>query len=78
MRGAERYADAIPHYEKFVAKKPWDVGMLYDLANCYEKMGDTAKAVPAYERYAKAVAEKDPAAAERAKKRIQAMQGTEF
>ncbi len=42
---------------------------LYDLANCYEKLGKNLEAAAAYERYAQAVKGRDPAGAERARQR---------
>lgn len=78
LRGVERFKDAIPHYEKYVAQKPNDDGMLYDLANCYEKMGAGANAVRTYKRYVDAINAKDPAAAERARKRISEIEASAF
>ena len=52
--------------------------MLYDLANCYEKMGDNANAVRVYKRYVDAIAARDPVAAERGRKRITEIEATAF
>jgi hypothetical protein len=52
--------------------------MLYDLANCYEKLGDNANAVKTYQRYVGAIVAKDPAAAERARERIKAINASAF
>jgi Flp pilus assembly protein TadD len=73
LRGAERYKDAIPHYEAVLKKDPNDIGALYDLANCYEKLGDNPNAVQTYKRYVSAARAKDPAAAQRGEERIKAL-----
>jgi Flp pilus assembly protein TadD len=52
-----------------IALAPNDQGAHYDLANCYEKMGQTDKAVRAYTRYAELVRAKDPEGAKRAQER---------
>jgi tetratricopeptide (TPR) repeat protein len=78
LRGLERYKDAIEHYEAVLAKQPNDEGMLYDLANCHEKLGDNANAIKTYKRYVQVVRAKDPAAAERADQRIKALEQTAF
>ncbi|HVZ31197.1 MAG TPA: tetratricopeptide repeat protein [Polyangiaceae bacterium] len=70
LRGAERYKEAIPQYEAVLAKNPNDVGALYDLANCYEKLGDNTHAASTYRRYVEVVRTKDPAAAQRGEERI--------
>jgi Flp pilus assembly protein TadD len=69
LRGSERYAEAIKQYEQVVRHKPDDAGAQYDLANCYEKMGQVDAAAKAYEKYATLVRLKDPKGAERAQER---------
>ena len=64
---------AIPHYDRTLAASPKDTGALFDLANCHEKMGNPDAAVDAYQRYIKAIEAKDGEAANRAKRRIEAI-----
>ena len=78
LRGAERFKEAVPEYEAVLAKNAYDVGALYDLANCYEKLGDNTHAVQMYRRYVDAVRAKDPAAAQRGEDRIKALGQSSF
>jgi Flp pilus assembly protein TadD len=71
----ERYEDAIPHYRKVLESRPNDAEVLYDLANCYEKLGKSAEAIATYQRYVTAVRASDGAAAGRGEARIRALQG---
>lgn len=73
LRGVERFKDAIVHYEAVLKKFPNDEGALYDLANCYEKLGDNPNAAQTYRRYVNATRAKDPAAAQRGEDRIKAL-----
>jgi Flp pilus assembly protein TadD len=69
LRGVERFADAIPLYRQVIDKDPNDAGAYFDLASCYEKMGQTDDAVKAYERYAVLIKDKDPSGAQKARDR---------
>lgn len=74
-RGAGQYKRAIPVYIK--ALELGDGGppeLLFDLATCYEKVGDSEKAIAAFRRYIDAVKDQDPAAAQRAEKAIKNLQ----
>lgn len=74
-RGAKRCKEAIPIYIKAL-----DLGdggppdLLFDLASCYEKVGQTKMAIATFERYIKATQERDPEAAERARRAVQNLQ----
>ncbi|HTU59743.1 MAG TPA: tetratricopeptide repeat protein, partial [Polyangiales bacterium] len=50
-----------------------DAGALYDLANCYEKMGQLEEAAKAYKGYAELVRYKDTAGAKRADERADSL-----
>ena len=52
--------------------------MLYDLANCHEKIGDNKAAIEVYKRYVAAVKATDAAAAERGQGRIKALEQSAF
>jgi tetratricopeptide (TPR) repeat protein len=70
-RGAERYKEAIPVYIKaidFGDGGPPD--LLFDLASCYEKVGNTEMAIASFERYIHAVEKSDPGAAESARRAV--------
>ena len=67
LRGAKRYKEAIPIYIKAIelgGGGPAD--LLFDLASCYEKVGNTKMAISTFERYIKATKGSDPEAAQRA------------
>ena len=70
-RGAKRYQRAIPIYIK--ALELGDGGppdLLFDLATCYDEVGDTDAAIATFKRYIEAVEKSDPAAAERAQRAV--------
>jgi Flp pilus assembly protein TadD len=70
-RGGGHYAKAIPIYIKAI--ELGDGGppdLLFDLASCYEKTGNTELAIDTFEAYIRAVKKSDPAAAERAKRAV--------
>ena len=67
LRGAKRYKEAIPIYIKAIGLGdggPAD--LLFDLASCYEKVGNAKMAIETFERYIEATKKGDPAGAERA------------
>ena len=71
LRGAERYKEAIPIYIKAI--ELGDGGppdLLFDLAACYEKVGNTKMAIATFERYIKATKRSDPEAAQRAQRAV--------
>ncbi len=71
-RGAKRYKDAIPIYIKALELGDGGPpGLLFDLASCHEKLGQTEMAIATFERYIKATEKSDPEAAERARHAIQ-------
>lgn len=74
MRSAEKWQEAIGYYQKYLNSNPHDAGALYDLANCYEKLGRPEEAVQTYNRYVEEVRNSDPASAERVKDRIRDLQ----
>ena len=71
-RGAGRYKQAIPIYIK--ALELGDGGppdLLFDLASCYEKVGNTEMAIKTFERYIRAVKKSDPDSADRAERAVE-------
>jgi tetratricopeptide (TPR) repeat protein len=71
-RGAERYKEAIPVYIKAI--ELGDGGppdLLFDLASCYEKLGNTEMAIATFKRYIAAVEKSDPEAARRAQNAVE-------
>ena len=70
-RGAGRYKKAIPIYIKaFELGDRGPPDLLFDLASCYEKVGNTDMAIDTFEAYIRAVKTSDPDAAERAKRAL--------
>ncbi len=67
LRAATRYDEAIPHYVRALALGARGEGPLFDLAVCYEQVGQYALALETYERFVAEVASRDPAAAQRAR-----------
>jgi tetratricopeptide (TPR) repeat protein len=70
-RGAGRYEEAIPAYVKALELGnggPPD--LLFDLATCHEKVGNTETAIATFQRYIAAVKKSDPAGAERAERAV--------
>jgi Flp pilus assembly protein TadD len=51
LRAQERYAQAIPHFEKALAAKPGDAGAWFDLGFCYQQTKQNEKAIVAYKRH---------------------------
>ncbi|TNF61666.1 MAG: tetratricopeptide repeat protein [Deltaproteobacteria bacterium] len=71
-RGAKRYKEAIPIYIKSI--ELGDGGppdLLFDLASCYEKVGNTQMAIATFERYIAATKKSDPEAAQRAQRAVE-------
>jgi Flp pilus assembly protein TadD len=73
LRSAERYQEAIPQYVAVTKKDRSDAGALYDLAACYEKMGQTDDAAKAYQQYAELVRYSDEKGAKRATERADSL-----
>ncbi len=70
LRASERCDDALPHYRKAIDLGRDDEGVLFDLAICYEQVGENDAAIRTYERYIEKVSGSDPAAAQRARDTI--------
>jgi Flp pilus assembly protein TadD len=71
-RGAKRYKEAIPIYIKAI--ELGDGGppdLLFDLASCYEKVGNTDMAIATFNRYIKATEKSDPEGAQRAQRAVE-------
>ena len=74
-RAAQRCKEAIPVYVKALALGdggPSD--LLFDLASCYEKVGDTEMAIATFQRYIEAAEKSDPGAADRARRAVENLQ----
>ena len=74
LRGAKRYKEAIPIYIKALGLGdggPPD--LLFDLASCYERVGNTKMAIDTFERYIRATKKNDPTAAARAQNAVDAL-----
>ena len=70
-RGAGRYKEAIPIYIKAIELgEGGPPDLIFDLASCYEKTGDTERAIDTFEAYIRAVKKSDPTAAERAERAL--------
>ena len=70
-RGAQRFEEAIPIYIK--ALELGDGGppdLLFDLASCYEKNGQTDLAISTFERYIRAIKKSDTDGAARAQRAV--------
>jgi len=71
LRGAKRYKEAIPIYIKAIELgEGGPADLLFDLASCYEKVGNTQMAIATFERYIKVIENTDPAAATRAQRAV--------
>lgn len=70
LRASERCEDAVPHYRKALDLGRNDEGVLFDLAICYEQVGEYEAAIRTYERYIEKVEGSDPEAAQRARDTI--------
>ena len=64
LRATERWDEAIPYYTRARELGDSSRGLLFDLAVCYENVGQTALAIETYEAYVRAAESADPAGAQ--------------
>ena len=67
FRTMHRYDEAIAEYLTATQLNPHEAGAVFDLAVCYEQTNRRELAVETYQRYARMVEARDPAAAQRAR-----------
>jgi tetratricopeptide (TPR) repeat protein len=71
-RGANRYKEAVPAYiQALELGRGGPPELLFDLASCYEKLGNNEMAIATFERYIAATNESDPAGANRARHAVE-------
>lgn len=73
LRSAKQYKEAIGHYERALEQGLDRPSAVFDLGVCYERSGNTDKAIETYQRFAELVRAKDPDAAKEAEKRAKGL-----
>jgi tetratricopeptide (TPR) repeat protein len=71
-RGAKHYGQAVPIYIRALELgRGGPPDLLFDLASCYEKLGNDEMAIATFERYIAATNESDPAGANLARRAVE-------
>lgn len=74
-RRAERWQDALPHYDMVLSQDPNHRDALFDKAVCHEQLSQPEQAIAAYRRYAEIVREEDGRGAAYAEERVRYLGG---